>query len=362
MRIVLLVFISIFLYANEADNALQKAQEYEAKKDMKNAFFWYKKAANLALNKSTIQEVNLFATCSNESEEIVEKKDEKLEEKMKQLPEITLENIKKYKAKNEFFDNYILPDINKDNEETIKEVLMSAFGVEPHETNYLLPATYDFNSHDGRKRFETKFQISFKKELLNNFLGFHESLNVGYTQTSFWQTAQHSSPFRESNYMPEIFLDVPYLHENTFFRGFRFGLIHQSNGRDKEFSRSWNRFYLTGFFQHNNLFIAPKIWYRLPEQKKKNPTDYKGDDNPDIKHFLGYGDLTIAYPYKTHLFKLMLRNNFKKDNKGAIEFNWSFPLFSGIYGYLQYFNGYGESMIDYNKKVNKIGIGFAVSR
>ena len=49
--------------------------------------------------------------------------------------------------------------------------------------------------------------------------------------------------------------------------------------------------------------------------------------------------------------------------RGAFELGWSFPLWKYPYlkGYIQYFSGYGESLIDYNQHVNKVGIGFALS-
>ena len=60
------------------------------------------------------------------------------------------------------------------------------------------------------------------------------------------------------------------------------------NGKDKELSRSWNRLYLEGNFQYSELFIIPKIWYRIPEQD---------DNNPNIEDYYGYGDLTFVYFY-----------------------------------------------------------------
>lgn len=46
---------------------------------------------------------------------------------------------------------------------------------------------------------------------------------------------------------------------------------------------------------------------------------------------------------------------------GAGELGWLFPFGkSGVYGYVKYFTGYGESLIDYNRRTDKVGIGFAI--
>ena len=76
---------------------------------------------------------------------------------------------------------------------------------------------------------------------------------------------------------------------------------------------------------------------------------------------MGYGDLKLSYNYARQNFSLKVRNNLDfKDNKGAVQFDWFFPIFnSGFYGYLQYFSGYGESLADYNRHVDKIGLGVA---
>jgi phospholipase A1 len=64
------------------------------------------------------------------------------------------------------------------------------------------------------------------------------------------------------------------------------------------------------------------------------------------------------------VFSAMSRNNLESGfSRGAVELTWSFPLgnYPFLKGYIQYFNGYGESLIDYDNHVNKIGIGFALT-
>ena len=60
----------------------------------------------------------------------------------------------------------------------------------------------------------------------------------------------------------------------------------------------------------------------------------------------------------------MLRNILDSGfEKGTVELSWSFPVgdYKHMKGYVQYINGYGESLIDYNQHVNRIGVGIALT-
>ena len=334
----IIAFLSLSLCAGDISKIYKQAEKYEQKGDIKKAMFLYKKAASLSI------------------------KPQKLQTSLKKPSE----NKQASKDLIKFGKNYIKDYKLSTTNQTLKQIIFSTFDVKPYKMNYLLPVTYDNVSHAGRKSIETKFQISFKKILAKNLFGLDEELFLGYTQTSWWQTSEKSSPFRETNYEPELFMLFPYTHSNSALKAYTLGLLHQSNGQGGTTSRSWNRIYLNGIFQKNGVFVIPRVWYRIPEHKKRNINDSSGDDNPDIYKYLGYGDLKISYPYKKNLFSLLLRNNFKFNNKnrGAVQFNWTFPLpwASDTFGYLQIFSGYGESLIDYNKRNDKIGLGFSITR
>ena len=234
--------------------------------------------------------------------------------------------------------------------------LQNALGIELYKFNYLLPVTYAKNiPNDSRKSVETKFQISLAKPLFYDVFGLRESLVAAYTQTSWWQITKKSSPFRETNYQPEIFLNFasPKYLEKIGIQNLKFGLLHESNGRDGSKSRSWNRAYVQSDFVYGNFSVSPRAWVVVGD---------KGD-NKDILKYIGHGDVRLSYNLNDHIFSLMLRNNlhFDKTNKGAAELSYMFPIFStGVYGYLQYFTGYGESLIDYNRHTDKIGLGFVI--
>jgi len=243
------------------------------------------------------------------------------------------------------------------------------FVITPHRPNYILPVTYNTHPNQSTNPFgenldnvEMKFQFSFKLPLARDIFHNNGTLFFAYTNQSYWQAYNKdvSSPFRETNHEPEFFLTVD--NDWKLFgmtnRTNGFGLVHQSNGRSQLLSRSWNRIYGLFVFDRGNFMLALKPWYRIPEDEKTSPTDPEGDDNPDIEKYLGNGELYAFYKWNNQTVGLMLRNNLRRhENKGAVQLDWTFPVSRRLKGYVQYFNGYGESLIDYNAAVNRIGVG-----
>lgn len=176
-------------------------------------------------------------------------------------------------------------------------------GLKMHHLNYLLPATYTLNRFEDRRRFETAFQISLQKPLFYDVFDMNETISAGYSQSSWWQTAKASTPFRETNYRPEIFVTFPTRFEAISSLDYlRAGLLHESNGQGGEKSRSWNRVYLEAKFYAGSLVVIPRAWARIPEKSAD-------DDNPDIEKYLGNIDVNFALPYRGHIFTAMVRNN-----------------------------------------------------
>ncbi|BCX79972.1 phospholipase A [Campylobacter sp. 19-13652] len=225
-------------------------------------------------------------------------------------------------------------------------------GISLHEQNYLLLGSHTFNTpNDGRRSFETKFNLSFKKPLKLPFLGDDKELFLAYSQTSWWQTAKSSVPFRETNYRPEIFMR--FKSDDEYLKAVNLGFLHESNGLGGETSRSWNRAYLSADFRFGDFTITPRVWQHLGDLS----------DNADISRYLGYGDLRVRYDASGYALELLLRNNLRASgNKGAVQAGLIFPIYSGFYGYLQYFNGYGESLIDYNRSISRLGFGIMILR
>ena len=338
MRYIFILIFNFLLLNAEEDftDIYNQAEKYEQEGNFKEAMLLYKKAVKLNNSKEDQYILDLSKNQKHKVQTFT-------------------------KMKKDFYENYINKTEDKETNSSLVQMITGDFGLYPYRKNYLLPATYDLNKTDDRSSFETSFQFSIEKPISYNFFRLGESISAAYTQKSFWQTSSNSSPFRETNYKPEVFIQFPYNNSETL-KGLKVSLIHESNGKSIGESRSWNRLYLESYLQLSNLFVIPRVWYRIPEKSSD-------DDNPDIYEYYGYGDLTLLYPYKKHTFELMLRNNMRlnSQNKGAAQLNWTFPLPEFLstpnsYGFLQLFSGYGESLIDYDRETNKIGIGIAFSR
>ncbi|AXI03578.1 phospholipase A [Aquirhabdus parva] len=239
---------------------------------------------------------------------------------------------------------YILPIFYNNNPNTT-----------PSSPNPLNTVTKPLNIDDA----ESKFQFSLKTKALENIFGNNGDLWLGYTQTSRWQVynAEDSRPFRETNYEPEASLIFRTNYNFLGLDGRLLGLTldHQSNGRALPLSRSWNRAILNIGLERGDWVVMLRPWYRIPESKAD-------DDNPDISNYLGRGDLQITRKWNNQEFSLMLRHSLKTGDKshGAAQLDWTFPLQGNLRGFVQVFNGYGESLIDYNHQSTYVGLGVSL--
>ena len=240
------------------------------------------------------------------------------------------------------------------------------FKFRPYQINYLI-GNYSWrpNSAPYRQfrpvepnsadlsRFELVYQLGFKTKLAQDVLNTPLDLWFAYTQNSFWQASNHdaSSPFRETNYQPELMAVTP-LHLHLFGVDTRFvnlGFVHQSNGQGSALSRSWNRVYLQLGLERGPLAVTARVWKRVNESAQN-------DNNPDIVDYMGHGDLRLLYRTGGDELSATLRHNFQT-GRGATQLGWAFPLTGPLKGYVQVFEGYGQSLIDYNYFQRSVGAG-----
>ena len=247
-----------------------------------------------------------------------------------------------------------------------RDLARRAFAVVPYRPNYVLhtysePNVTPFLATEPNTDFqyqEIKFQISLRVPLYNKMIAGNGDLWFGYTQLSFWQAYNwaQSAPFRETDYEPELGLsfrtDFPVLGFRQ--RLFSLGLSHQSNGRGDPLSRSWNRLWASFQLERGDLALTFRPWYRFPESAKT-------DNNPDILDYAGRMETRVSYKHGEQVFSLQWRNNLQsRKNRSGTEYDWSFPLSKRLKGLVQYYSGYGESLIDYNVRTRRLGVGVLV--
>lgn len=242
-----------------------------------------------------------------------------------------------------------------------------------HRPNYILPITWvdspntrPYSTRLGAINYdykleneEAKYQISFKVPLLTGIFDDRTTFWFGYTQKSFWQVynQDESAPFRETNYEPELF----FRHTLNWDIGpgtlsaVSIGFNHQSNGQSEPRSRSWNRIMGSIAYSVDRWLFLVQPWYRLPENSNT-------DDNEDIERYLGHASYNAVYKLtEDRTFSLKLMNNLRSDNRTSVEFGYSFPMGDRLKGFIQYYNGYGESLIDYNQRIERVGFGIMLN-
>ena len=244
------------------------------------------------------------------------------------------------------------------------------FSITPYRPNYLLPISINFSPNrvsfeefvepgTTMDKLEVKFQISFEVDILRNIQASNLDLYFTYTQLAFWQAYNHSasSPFRETNYEPEIGIKLNPKYELFWIRNFelRLGVVHQSNGRGDPISRSWNRVVATLIFDRENFVSVLRPWVRIKE-------DAEDDNNPDIEDYLGNFEWYNFYKSGGSTYGVTFRNNLDTDeNRSAIQLDMSLALNRRFKAYVQFFHGYGESLIDYDHRNNSFGIGIMLT-
>ncbi len=236
--------------------------------------------------------------------------------------------------------------------------------IRPYEPMYILPVSYTSHKNGSPwspthpatsmpplRNTEAEFQLSMKTKAAENILGTGADFWFAYTQQSQWQlyNPQHSSPFRETDYMPEMFLLFPMNYSLFDFsaRFIRFGVLHQSNGLADPLSRSWNRVYTQLGIEHGNFTLLVRPWMRIHEKLST-------DDNPDITHYMGHGDITAIYQMAHSEITILARYG---ANTLSTTTTWNFPINGRLKAYVKITTGYGETLIDYNWRQNTIGLG-----
>ncbi|MCB1827183.1 MAG: phospholipase A, partial [Coxiellaceae bacterium] len=244
-----------------------------------------------------------------------------------------------------------------------KKIEKTRYGISFFEPTYILPFYYtgrpDFQVYSGTTpdnqkvmNAEFKAQVSLMVPLWVDMFHSHWSLTAAYTQLSYWQVYAKSQYFRETNYEPTLFASINFLPNWQLL----VGMVHQSNGRGGSLERSWNRAYIDIEFSGTHWLVSIKPWVLI---FKSESSDLH---NPDIRRYLGNARVVVAYQFHHQELSLMVRNAIDSGfSRGAIQLGYQFPIYGKVNGFIQFFSGYGQSLIEYDHYTNSVGAGVILS-
>ena len=201
---------------------------------------------------------------------------------------------------------------------------------------------------------DIKFQISIRQLLFKNLLPRNQILALTYTQKSFWNIYEQSAPFADNNYNPGLSLSRPITHNGALIGFSSIAFEHESNGKDSLDNRSCNSFVLSGVYFFNDLFSTQiKVW-----------GGWLSDENKDLySKYRGYGLMAINYRSQHDKIWCSIvinpRDRFKSFNT-QMEISYKPSSNTNQYIFLQWYNGYGESLLEYNQYTSMIRVGICL--
>lgn len=250
----------------------------------------------------------------------------------------------------------------------------------------------------SRERLNARFQFSFKYRVFEHGIAAEpwwkdlgRDVYVAYTQVSIWDLQSFSKPFYDTSYKPTVFV----LHEferapgDAWTFSLQSGAQHESNGKGGGAAPvATPNGLISGAntLRHpldtrslNTLYVMPQVrwsddagWFF--SARARASAYFQIDENPDIARYRGYVELTVKGGYdRGPQIAVILRGD---GNRGSVDFNFTWPANQtpllkhidflrslGGYAQIQYFNGYGESLLDYDvRRRDQLRFGVMIVR
>ena len=210
----------------------------------------------------------------------------------------------------------------------------------------------------------SKYQFSFKYRLFDEGSGWARTipalsnLYFAYTQTSLWDLTSRSRPFRDTSYRPSFFSQWNAPDATNPLNALRYGFEHESNGRAGIDSRSINTLFIQPIWKwsvgERSLYFHPNIYGYVDKE-----------DNPDIQKYRGYVDWNLRFEGGGGLVA-STKVRYGTAGRGSLQLDLAQRTraldFGRVGGHLlvQLFSGYGENILDYNRRTNQLRVGVAI--
>lgn len=205
------------------------------------------------------------------------------------------------------------------------------------------------------KNSNAKFQISVSQRLTKRVLPWNTYLYLFYTQKCFWNILDDSMPMTDINFNPGIGLTKPLFAKDRFIGKVSLILEHESNGKDSINSRSWERVSLAAnIIVDPHFIIHGKLWVPIVD----------GKHNKDLLNYTGLFQVGASFSSTNQkfgfAFNITKRQGWNFNYNTSIEFSYRFSRNSTQHLFLQYYNGYGEGLLNYNQYCSMIRAGIVI--
>lgn len=248
----------------------------------------------------------------------------------------------------------LLRPTEKENLDSIKKAmdLGPYFGL--YKDNYFVIGT-DPTHKPTAQNSDVKFQISISQRLTNATLPWGTYLYLFYTQKVFWNVFQNSLPMSDLNFNPGIGWSKPFFIKDRYCAKMTLILEHESNGRDSIQSRSWNKISLAGnAYVTDWLSVHAKYWIPIID----------GGNNKDILKYSGIFQMGFQLNSRdrkyTFCATFVKRQGWNMNWNTNLQFGIRFRKDANQYFYIDYYNGYGEGLLEYNKFHQYLRIGLLI--
>lgn len=226
------------------------------------------------------------------------------------------------------------------------------FGI--YKDNFFIVGTQMFTT-PTRWNSDAKFQVSIRHRLTNSTLPFKTYLFLTYTQKAFWDVFKESFPFRDLNYNPSLGIGKTLVYKNRLLGAIALQLEHESNGKDGIDSRSWNKVTMTStFIIHEHWMLESEMWIPIVD----------GNENKNIVDYSGWANFSVDYtsPNKKYVFGVSVtkRKGWNLNHNVTLQAAARIFSDSNQFLFLEYYNGYGESMLDYKQYRQRLRLGFVI--
>ena len=201
---------------------------------------------------------------------------------------------------------------------------------------------------------DVKFQLSISQRLTKSKLPFDSYLFILYTQKAFWDVYRESLPMRDLNFNPGIGLGHLIIRHNKYIGKAYLMLEHESNGRDSIDSRSWNKITLScALVLNDNWETQFKTWIPIID----------GENNKDILKYNGIFQFAVNYRTcnkRLQIGALITQRKAWFGFNTQLELSYKFNKRENQFFFIQYYNGYGENLLEYNQYKNMLRVGFVI--